>query len=78
MPSARQAIICTGGTADGTPVARLIRHDRCAGTLTGLWFGRLHVLRILLQHLAEACHVEADIAQQVEDVQSHRPQAPEC
>jgi len=49
----------------------------CAGKLmvTRLGLGGLHILGVLFQYLSEARHVQADIPQQVEDVQCNRPQS---
>ncbi len=44
---------------------------------TWLGLGGLHILCIFLEHLPEPCHVQADVAQQVEDVQCNGPQTSE-
>ena len=43
--------------------------------VTRLGLGGLHILGVLFQYLSEARHVQADISQQVEDIQCNRTQS---
>lgn len=55
------------------------RIKRREGRSRGTWLGfcGLHILCIFLQDLAEGGSVEADIAEQVEDVQCNGTQLPQ-